>query len=54
MKIMTHEKRIWETPNVQSLSVKGITLSGSDPAPNEAVGSKEFTPKNQDGPGMAS
>lgn len=51
----THEKKIWETPSVQNLSVKGITLSGTNPASNESIGSKEFTPKNQGGgPGAAS
>ncbi len=50
----TNDKKSWESPSVQSLSVKGITLSGTVAAPNESIGSKEFTPKNQPGPGAAS
>lgn len=36
----TQEKKVWEAPKVQVLSVKEITLSGTEYAPNE-VGGKD-------------
>lgn len=43
-------KKIWDKPAVKILSVKGLTLSGDSWAPNESVGSKEFSPSASSDP----
>ena len=40
------KKRAWKSPSVQSLPVKEITLSGTEPAPNEAGGQVDYTPRH--------
>jgi hypothetical protein len=34
---MTHVKKAWESPSIQSLSVKSFTLSGCIASPNEGI-----------------
>jgi hypothetical protein len=41
------DKRVWVTPEIKVLSVKGMTLSGYDAAPNEAGGQVSYHPYNK-------
>jgi len=50
---MKTTKKIWRKPVVQSLSVKGFTLSGSVYAPNEAGGQVNYSPKGTQGSGVS-
>jgi hypothetical protein len=47
-------KKNYEKPKVSSLSVKGLTLHGAAYAPNESVGSYEFSPSNKNKPDTGS
>ncbi len=44
---MGQMKKIWDKPAVKILSVKSLTLSGMYYAPNESIGSKEFSPSSK-------
>ena len=47
---MGQAKKIWDKPAVKSLSVKGLTLSGSVYDSNESIGSKDFSPSAKGDP----
>ncbi len=47
MKIKTKIRKNWVKPVVNSLSLKSLTLHGTDWNKNESVGSDEYSPRNK-------